>query len=52
MKRLASSSLAVAALLVAGVPSAQAQEEAPNLVSVGTLSVTPAHSAQFADLVT
>ena len=52
MKRLASSSLAVAALLVGGVLPAQAQEEAPTLVSVGTLSVTPAHSAQFRDLVT
>jgi hypothetical protein len=51
MKRLASSFLVVAALLVAGVLPAQAQEEAPTLVSVGTLSVTPAHSAQFGELV-
>ena len=51
MKRLASSLLAVAALLVAGAVPAQAQEEAPNLVSVGTITVTPAHSAQFGELV-
>lgn len=52
MKRLASL-LAVAALLTAGVLPAHAQEapEPPNLTSVGTLTVTPAHSAQFAEVV-
>jgi hypothetical protein len=51
MKKLASSFLAVAALLVAGVLPARAQEEAPNLVSVGTLSVAPSQTQQFAEIV-
>lgn len=55
MKRFTPSLVAAFALAasVVGVSPAptQAQEEAPNLVSVGVLSAAPAHSKQLADLI-
>jgi hypothetical protein len=52
MKRPAFAFLATAALCIAGIHPAWAQGEAPNLVSVGTLSVDPADSGEFTELVT
>ena len=50
MKKLIPSVLAMAALVFAA-PPAGAQEEAPQLVSIGTLSVVPSQVDQFAEIV-
>jgi hypothetical protein len=50
MKKLIPSVLAMAAL-VSAAPPAGAQEEAPQLVSIGVLSVVPSQVEQFAEIV-
>ena len=51
MKKLAISLFSVFVFALAGVVPAQAQDEAPNLVSVGAFTAAPAQSAQLAEVI-